>query len=60
MVGVLAAALIFSGPEKYESYIDVSHLVFIVFFWPVFGAWYAISNFESPHFRNPFWYGRKQ
>jgi len=60
MFGVLAAALIFSGPEKHESHIDVSHLVFVVVLWPATGAWYLLSGLESPHFRNPFWTGGKQ
>jgi hypothetical protein len=60
MVGVLAAALIFSGPEKHQSYIDLWHLVFIIILWPTVGAWYLLSSLESPHFRNPFWSGGKQ
>jgi len=61
LIGVLVAALVYSGPEKNESYIEVANLLFIIVFWPAVGAWYLLPAVISnlPHIRNPFWTGGK-
>ena len=59
MFGVLAAALVYSGPEKEQSCIEVVPLIFIILVWPAVGLWYVFNTLETPSFRNPFWDRRK-
>jgi len=53
--GLLTLALVLKGPEKYQSTVELSYLIFTVLIWPAVLAWLLASRIESPTIRNPFW-----